>query len=129
MRRPKSSLPKNRKIVKSGTGLTTPRAGGKSDFHMPEYFREVVREEAFEDELHVLIGDSRAADEFVEAAEFVLARNPEAGLMAPDAEPVWFMPMAPIEGRQIALYYVFDETTVYLLGIRPSEAMPPRAGL
>ena len=95
---------------------------------MPEHFREVVREEAFEDELHVLIRDHRAADEFVEAAEFVLARNPEAGLMAPEAPPVWFMPMAPIDGRQITLYYLFDETNVYLLAIRPSEATPPRPG-
>jgi hypothetical protein len=40
---------------------------------MPERFWEIVREEAFEEELLFLIHDAREAEEFVEGAEFILA--------------------------------------------------------
>jgi hypothetical protein len=83
-----------------------------------ERLREVIREYSFEDELHVLIRDHRAADEFVEGAEFLLARNPELGSMARLDPQIWLMPMAPVEGKQVTLYYTFDDTTVILLGIR-----------
>ena len=81
--------------------------------------RQVIREQAFEEELHALIEDDEAADEFVAGAEWALACDAELGLrLAPDSA-VWFLPMAPIGGRQISLYYAFDAGTVYLLFIRP----------
>ncbi len=41
----------------------------------------VLREHPFEDELSALrVGGPREADDFVEAAEFSLARDPELGL-------------------------------------------------
>ncbi len=80
--------------------------------------RTVIREHGFEDELRVLIPSDIDADEYAEAAEFTLARDPEIGM--PTAEDdVWFLTMAPIEGAQIVLYYAFDESTVWLLAIRP----------
>jgi hypothetical protein len=80
---------------------------------MPESLpRQVIREHLFEETLSSLIRDDREADEFVEAAEFVLARNPEVGsLLHPDRH-VWFVPMSPIAGRQVSLYYTFDDETV-----------------
>ena len=30
---------------------------------------------------------------------------------------IWFLPMAPIRGAQVALYYTFDDSTVTLLAI------------
>jgi len=84
-----------------------------------ERLREVIREPAFEDELHVLISrNPREADEFIEGAEYILARNPESGIMALDAPPLWFMPMAAAGGKQVTLYYTFDETSVLFVGIR-----------
>ena len=83
---------------------------------MPESIREVVRELRFERELRDLIRDVIAADQFVEAAEFLLARDPLIGSQTEDPL-VWAMPMAPIEDMQIALYYTFDDSTVWLLSI------------
>jgi hypothetical protein len=77
----------------------------------------VVREHRFERELRVLIAHAIAADEFVEAAEFFLLRDPEIGSQISRGSPVWFLPMAPIQGAQISLYYTFDDSTVWLLSI------------
>lgn len=82
---------------------------------MPELPRQVIRERSFERELRALIRDAREADEFVEGAEFVLARDPEAG--SPLGDGLWFMPMAPIGKAEPALYYTFDDSTVTLLSI------------
>jgi hypothetical protein len=82
-----------------------------------EHLRRVIREHRFEEELRALIGDVISADEFVEGAEWLLARDPLIGLQIQSNSPVWFLPMAPIEGAQISLYYTFDESTVWLLSI------------
>jgi hypothetical protein len=82
---------------------------------MPEFPRQVIREHSFERELRALIRDARLADDFVEAAEFILARDPEIGSRLGDG--LWFLPMAPIDETQIALYYAFDDSTVTLLAI------------
>lgn len=82
---------------------------------MPELPRQVIRERSFERELRLLIRDAREADDFVEAAEFILARDPQIGSRLDD--DIWFLPMAPIDKGQIALYYTFDDSTVTLLAI------------
>lgn len=82
---------------------------------MPGLPRQVIREGSFERELRALIQDAREADEFVEAAEFVLARDPEAG--SPLSDGIWFLPMAPTGKVQPTLYYTFDDSTVTLLAI------------
>jgi hypothetical protein len=83
---------------------------------MPEHIRQVIRELRFEHELRDLIGEAIPADQFVEAAEFLLARDPLIG--SPTEDPgVWAMPMGLIEETQIALYYAFDDSTVWLLSI------------
>ena len=82
---------------------------------MSELPRQVVRERLFERELRALIQDARKADDFVEAAEFVLARDPEIGSRLEAG--IWFLPMAPIGKVQLALYYTFDDATVTLLAI------------
>jgi hypothetical protein len=85
---------------------------------MPERFWEVVREEAFEEELLFLIPDAREADDFVEGAEFVLARDPQAGRFIGGEPELWFMPMAPIRGQQVSLLYTFNDLTVFFVGVR-----------
>ena len=85
---------------------------------MPERFWEVVREEAFEEELLFLIPDAREADEFVEGAEYILARDPLAGRFIGGEPELWFMPMAPIRGQQVSLLYTFNDLTVFFVGVR-----------
>jgi hypothetical protein len=82
---------------------------------VPELPRQVIRERLFERGLRRLIREAREADEFVEAAEFVLARDPEIGLPMDDG--IWFLPMAPIGKAEVALYYTFDDLTVTLMAI------------
>ena len=82
---------------------------------MPELPRQVIRERSIEHELRALIQDAREADDSVEGAEYVLARDPQIG--SPLGEGIWFLPMAPIGKAQPALYYTFDDSTVTLLAI------------
>ena len=84
---------------------------------MAEHLRRVIREHHFEIELRALIKDAIAADQFVEAAEFLLVRDPQIGFqLAPDSA-IWFLPMTTIEDAQVSLYYTFDDSTVWLLSI------------
>jgi hypothetical protein len=66
--------------------------------------------------LRGLIAEAIAADQFVEAAEFLIARDPLIGSQTEEPR-VWAMPMAPVEGAQVVLYYTFDESTVWFLSI------------
>jgi hypothetical protein len=85
---------------------------------MPEPLpRQVVREHLFEETLSALISGRRRADEFVEAAEFALARNPEFGSPLDRARKVWFVPRSPVGVKQVSLYYSFDDETVRFLAI------------
>lgn len=80
--------------------------------------RLVVHEEQFERELRSLISSPVEADEFVQAAEWVFVNVPETGvLFAPDS-PIWVLPMAPVAGKQVTLYYSFDEETLWLISIQ-----------
>ncbi len=79
--------------------------------------RSVVREHHFEKDLAALIGDLETADDFVAGAEWLLAQNPEIGFPIAEGSSVWFLPMAPIEGVQVALYYTFDDSTVWLISL------------
>lgn len=79
--------------------------------------RQVIRDRRFERELRALISDAREADDYVEAAEFVLARDPLAGQQIALNSRGWALPLPLIAGRQAALYYSFDDSTVLLLSI------------
>ena len=74
---------------------------------MAEHLRRVIREHGFERELRALIADAIAADQFVEAAEFLLVRDPGIGSQIAPHSSVWFLPMAPIEGGvDLALLHI-----------------------
>jgi hypothetical protein len=85
---------------------------------MAKPLRNVVREHLFEESLGALIADPVAADEYVAAAEWVLAYDPSIGFPLREHSPVWLLPMQPINDRQISLYYTFDSSTVRLLSIQ-----------
>ena len=79
--------------------------------------RRIIREHHFENDLAALIGDFAEADDFVEGAEWLLTQNPKVGLPTNEGSDVWFLPMAPIDGEQVTLYYTFDDSTVWLISI------------
>lgn len=54
--------------------------------------RLIIREDAFEDELRLLIGDAEQADEYTAAAEDLLSREPE--METPTGGAVWVLPDA-----------------------------------
>ncbi|MFZ0887247.1 MAG: type II toxin-antitoxin system RelE/ParE family toxin [Candidatus Binataceae bacterium] len=83
--------------------------------------RKIVKTHRFEHELRDLKPDARAADDFIEAAEWALSRNPKIGspLTTPPEPAVWFLPVID-EDRitPVVLYYTVDAGTIYFLSIR-----------
>ena len=85
---------------------------------MAESRRSVIREHEFEEHLAKLVFDPEAADEFVSAAEFVLALDPTIGARVYDGPPeIWTLAMQPVRGRAVSMYYTFDAETVIFLSI------------
>ena len=84
---------------------------------MGKPLRSVIREHHFEKDLAELIGDFAEADAFVEGADWLLAQNPEIGLPTNEGSAVWVLPMAPVDDEQVALFYAFDDSTVWLISI------------
>jgi hypothetical protein len=80
--------------------------------------RTVIHEEAFEDELRVWIRDAERADDFVEAAEYLLSADPMIGTQLEPGSNVWVLPMSPIGGDEFYLYYTFDREYVNFLALR-----------
>ena len=85
---------------------------------MANSHRLVIREEQFERELRSLISNPVEADEFVQAAEWVLVNVPETGVLFAPGSPIWVLPMAPVADKQVTLYYAFDEETLWLISIQ-----------
>lgn len=79
--------------------------------------RTVIRESEFEEQLLALVGDLELGDEFIAAAEHVLAHDPQSGLPATSDGSVWALPMSPVGGRRVTLFYSFDAETVHFLYI------------
>lgn len=79
--------------------------------------REIIREHEFDEQLHTLIADVEQADEFTAGAEVLLATEPESGLPTSRDASIWYLPMAPVRGRRVSLFYSFDESTVVFLAI------------
>ncbi len=81
-------------------------------------FRDIVRTDRFERELKKIEDDPLRADEFTEAVEWTLARNPASGTQISEDPPIWFIPMVDLPlGSSVAIYYTFDNNKVWLLSI------------
>ena len=83
--------------------------------------RDVFREEEFNEQLRALIPDFEEADEFTAGAEDLLSREPEIGVPATSDDSIWILPMPPVRGRRVTLYYTFDQTSVVFLCILPFD--------
>jgi hypothetical protein len=79
--------------------------------------RTIVRDERFELEMDYIEPNVRRADEFVEGAETILSRDPEAGCQLEDSQ-VWFICGHTVDA---ALYYTFDADNVYFLSIEKTR--------
>ena len=80
--------------------------------------RTIVREHRFEREMARIVASVQRADEFLEGAEHVLSRTPDAGYRLEDSN-VWFIGGHTVD---VALYYTFDDDYVYFLSV---EKVPP----
>ena len=89
---------------------------------MARFRRSVVREHEFAEQLAALIPDTEQADEFVAAAEYLLAADPTIGVRVHVGPPeIWTLAMQPVRGHAVAMYYAFDVETVIFLSILPFD--------
>lgn len=85
---------------------------------MSDAYRNIRKTQLFEEQIERLMGSVRRADEFIEAAEWVLSRNPYEGAQVGPLASVWFLPMTAIPDQPlIVLYYAFDDEYVWFLCI------------
>ena len=85
--------------------------------------RTIIKSHRFEVELRHIRHDAKATDEFVEAAEWALARRVNIGTQVATDPPVWFLPIADMERVvPVILFYTFDESSVYFLSIQRAPA-------
>jgi hypothetical protein len=78
--------------------------------------RCIVRDPLFEDSLAALFhDDTEEGDAYTAAAEDLLSHDPEIG--EPTENGVWALPMAPIRGRIVYLFYTFDEIAVLFIAL------------
>jgi hypothetical protein len=80
--------------------------------------RSIVRSEEFEEQLSGLIPDPEAADEYIAPAEDVLSVNPGLGSSAANVRvPMYILPLQPLRGKTVTLFYSFNADFVFLLYI------------
>jgi len=79
--------------------------------------RQIVHEHEFDEQLYRLIGDPQDAEEFIAAAEENLAVDPRIGTPASFDDSVWYIPMSPVRGRRVSIFYTFDDEKVNLLWV------------
>ena len=85
---------------------------------MPEgKIRTIVYAARFVSEMTKIEPNVRRADEFIEGAETILSRDPEAGCPV-DGTQVWIVCGHTVDA---AIYYTFDENTVYFLSIEKTK--------
>ena len=81
--------------------------------------RGIVEEARFAEDLAAIEPDAMRADEFIDGAKWILARDDRQGpQVAPDS-CVWFLPMNDVpDAPSLILYYTFDQKQVYFLSIQ-----------
>lgn len=87
--------------------------------------RTVIEGVGFANSKFKIHSDAEVLDAILEAVVFTLSRDPHAGTRI-DNSPIWALPLRrwlPIGLPAITLYYMFDATTVTLVGfLADSEA-------
>lgn len=75
--------------------------------------RIVLRDEGFEPTLQPLFSDWLDAESYIAGAEEILALDATVGM--PLGDGTWILPMAPVRGAEIWLYYIMYDTVVVLM--------------
>ncbi len=84
---------------------------------MAETHRTVIESKQFRKELRRIDSNPVTADELIEGAKWVFARDPYRGVQLAPRSKVWFLALNPPGGRSIGLYYAFDDDPVHFLSI------------
>ncbi len=91
---------------------------------LPKKLREIVEEHRFSRELKLIIPHAKRADEFIDAAKWVLSRDPYRGKRIGTSH-VWFLPIKEIPNTlPVVLYYTFDDNYVNFLSIQETLYPP-----
>ena len=79
--------------------------------------RSIAREHEFEEQLDALICNAEEADDFINAAEYLLSDDPTIGTLASvrESSEIWTMALPPVRDRAVALFYTFNDQTVVFL--------------
>jgi hypothetical protein len=83
--------------------------------------RGIIYDHEFEEQLSALIFDPEIAEGFVSAAKEMLSHLPESGMPVSEGRRIWYLPMSPVRGRRVSLFYDFDAETVTFLAILPFD--------
>jgi hypothetical protein len=83
--------------------------------------RDVVYEHEFDEQFAAIEPEFERADAFVKGVEWVLARDPTRGNCVDRQHNIWHMPLIDIFETALAVYYTFDDRTVYMLSIRVAD--------
>ena len=68
--------------------------------------RSIVREHEFEEQLDALLCNAEEADDFINAAEYLLSEDPTIGERVHAGQPeIWKLASPPVRERAVALYY------------------------
>jgi len=82
--------------------------------------RTIIYDPRFDQDLARITPSVERADDFLEGAEQILSRTPQAGFRLEDSN-VWFVAGHTID---LALYYTFDDDHVYMLAVE--KIIPPQ---
>ena len=82
--------------------------------------RTIVETKQFRKELRHIEPNPVAADELIDGAKWVLARDPYKGVQLGPRSQVWFLAINPPKARAVGLYYAFDKDAVHFLSITQS---------
>lgn len=81
--------------------------------------RGIVEEARFVEDLAAIEPDAIRADEFIDGAKWVLAREATRGTCVGPNSCVWFLPMNDVpDAPSLILYYTFNQQSVYFLSIQ-----------
>jgi len=79
--------------------------------------RTIVESKQYSRELRQVESNPIAADDIVDGAKWVLARDPYRGEQLGPRSTVWFLAIDPPKARPVGLYYAFDDNSVHFLSI------------
>lgn len=89
------------------------------DSNRSQQLHRIIYEPVFDAEMKDIHSDFFRVDEFIQGAEWTLARDPSVGSPIYSGSPVWCLPVASAgDLPDVVLYYAFNALEVYFLSIK-----------